>query len=312
MPLYRHNLPQMSGKLFITDGGSETTLIFDDGFNLPEFAAFPLLMEKAGLDALRRYYNSYASLACQYKVGCVLESITWRASADWGTKLGLKPEDLADANKRAISLLEEVRHDFEDKLSPMVISGCIGPQSDGYNPTNFMSEQEAEQYHSTQIETFAQTKADFVSALTMTYVEEAIGIAQAAKSLGMPVVISFTVETDGALPSGQSLQTAIEQTDAATDNYPAYYMINCAHPTHFEDVLTGDKAWLNRIQGIRANASTMSHAELDEADELDAGNPGKLGEQYKALSTRLKNLNVLGGCCGTNDQHVKAIIEAIQ
>jgi S-methylmethionine-dependent homocysteine/selenocysteine methylase len=189
-----------------------------------------------------------------------------------------------------------------------VISGCVGPHDDGYDPGELLSADAAEEYHSVQIGTFADTEADMVTAITMTYVDEVVGVTRAAQAAGMPVAISFTLETDGRLPSGQALGDAIEETDGATGRGPAYYMINCAHPTHFEAVL-GDEAWRERIRGLRANASTKSHAELDEAEELDDGDPQDLAERYAALAPRLPELNVLGGCCGTDHRHVTAVCE---
>ncbi len=310
MTKYRNNLPQISDDLFLTDGGIETTLIFHDGFELPHFAAFNLLKHDKGYEALSRYFSTYSSIAKNYGVGFILESVTWRTSSDWGTKLGYSAEELAESNHMAIELLNDIRTEYEDKATRMVISGCIGPRGDGYNPADFMTEQEAKSYHRTQIETFSKSNADMVSALTMTYTEEAIGIVQAAKSVDMPVVISFTVETDGKLPSGQSLKEAIEKVDEATNNGPAYYMINCAHPTHFKDALAASEPWLQRIRGVRANASTKSHAELDEAEELDDGNPVELGSQYRELKDMLSNLNVIGGCCGTDHRHIEEICKA--
>ena len=153
---------------------------------------------------------------------------------------------------------------------------------------------------------FAAAGADLVTVMTMNYVEEAIGVARAAKAAGMPVVVAFTVETDGRLRTGMGLGEAIAACDAATGGYPAYYMVNCAHPTHFRDVLGGG-GWLERIGGIRANASKMSHDELDEAPELDAGDPDELAEDYRGLMRVLPKLRVLGGCCGTDHRHVGAI-----
>lgn len=311
MQRYRKHLPQLSDDLFITDGGLETTLIFHDGLDLPEFAAFDLLKDKEGVEALQRYFRTYAAIAVKYQVGFILESATWRASSDWGTKIGYSADDLKVKNQHAIELLDKIRAENEDGNTKMVISGCIGPRGDGYNPSSFMREEEAERYHKVQIETFSETSTDMVTAITMTYIEEAVGITRAAKSLGMPVVISFTVETDGKLPSGQSLKDAIQKVDEATSNYPAYYMINCAHPTHFENVLVENEPWLLRIRGLRANASTLSHAELDEAEELDDGSPSELSSQYKALRNKLRKLNVLGGCCGTDHRHIEEIIKAI-
>ncbi len=305
---HRQHLPQIDGDLFLTDGGIETSLIFHQGLDLPEFAAFVLLDSDEGLDALRRYYEPYVALARESGAGLVLESPTWRASPGWAARLDVSPEKLDALNRQAIGLMEELRGSAGD--APVVISGCVGPQGDGYRPAELLSADAAREYHSTQIGTFADTAADMVTAITMTYADEAIGVTQAAGDAGLPVVISFTVETDGRLPTGQGLGDAIEEVDAATGGAPAYYMINCAHPTHFDDVLASDEPWRDRIRGLRANASTMSHDELDEAEELDDGDPDDLGTRYAALRSRLPNLNVVGGCCGTDHRHVAAIRDA--
>jgi S-methylmethionine-dependent homocysteine/selenocysteine methylase len=307
---HRTSLPQLDGDLFLTDGGIETTLIFHRELDLPEFAAFVLLDDDKGLDELRRYYEPYLALARESGAGFVLESPTWRASPRWADRVGVSLEKLDELNRKAIELMEELRDGAGTGDAPVVISGCIGPQDDGYNPTETLSADAARDYHSTQIGTFADTAADMVAAITMTYPDEAIGVAQAAKDAGLPSAISFTVETDGRLPNGQDLGDAIQAVDAATGGAPAYYMINCAHPTHFEAALATDEAWPQRIRGLRANASTMSHAELDEAEELDDGDPEDLGARYAALRERLPRVNVLGGCCGTDHRHVAAICDA--
>lgn len=307
---HREHLPQLDGGLFLTDGGIETTLIFHEGLDLPLFAAFDLLKDGDGTEALRRYYEAYAELAREHRVGFVLESPTWRASPRWARELGYSERELEQLNRKAISLMEEIREQHTNSDAPIVISGCVGPQDDGYNPSQILSAPDAREYHSTQIRTFSETAADMVTAITMTYVEEAVGVTHAAIAAGMPVAISFTVETDGRLPSGQGLGEAIEQVDDETDRGPAYYMINCAHPTHFEGVIESPEPWRERIRGLRANASRMSHAELDEATELDDGDPGDLGARYAALATNLPNLNVIGGCCGTDLRHVREACEA--
>lgn len=306
---HRHHLPQLDGKLFLTDGGIETTLIFLEGPELPHFAAFDLLRDRAGWDALRKYYERYLVIAAENRVGFVLESATWRASADWGSKLGYSKEALARANRDGIALLAELRNKYESQVAATVISGCIGPRGDGYDPGAQMSVEEAEDYHAEQIAVFAGTEADMISAMTMTNVNEAVGLTRAAVAAKMPVSISFTVETDGRLPTGQSLQAAIEEVDGATACGPAYYMINCAHPTHFDGVITKG-AWRDRIGGVRANASVRSHAELNDSTELDSGNPRELGIQYRALLKLLPKATVLGGCCGTDHRHVEAICNA--
>jgi S-methylmethionine-dependent homocysteine/selenocysteine methylase len=310
MTQFRKALPQLWGDFFLTDGGIETTLIFLEGQELPDFAAFHLLKTADGEAVLRKYFRTYAGLAERFGTGLILESATWRASADWGSKLGYSAKEMADANRRAISLLEEVRGEFKGNSQKVVISGCLGPRGDGYSPGKTMTAKEAETYHGNQVRVFEDSAADMVTAITMNYIEEAIGIAKAAERVRLPVVISFTVETDGRLPTGQTLGEAIAQVDAAASRYPSYYMINCAHPTHFEPVLEHGESWTRRIQGVRANASRKSHAELNESPELDIGNPVELGVEHAQLKKRFRDLNVMGGCCGTDHRHVEQIAKA--
>ena len=310
MSKYRHALPQLTDGLFLTDGGIETTLIFNEGLELPHFAAFHLLRSSESEAALYKYFRTYAEIAKRFAAGLILESATWRANADWGIRLGYRSEALADANRKAIQLLENVRNEYATDRTQVVISGCVGPRGDGYVPDSVMSAQEAEAYHREQVETFAGSAADMVCAITMNYVEEAVGIARAAQQADIPVALSFTVETDGRLPTGRPLKEAIEEVDEATSIYPCYYMINCAHPTHFERVLAVGEPWMERIRGLRANASRMSHAELNDAPELDTGNPAELGLQYAQLKTCLRRLNVMGGCCGTDHRHIEQIASA--
>lgn len=310
MTRYRNSLPQLSNATCLTDGGIETTLIFHEGLELPHFAAFHLLRDQPGRDALRKYFRTYAELAEGYKTGLVLESATWRANPDWGWKLGYSAEALAGANRKAIELLCEIRDEFEAQVTPIVISGCVGPRGDGYVAGDTMSAEEAQEYHAPQIGAFSRAAADLVTAITMTYVEEAIGIVRAARAVGMPVVISFTVETDGNLPTGEPLKQAIERVESATDRAPAYYMINCAHPMHFDHALSAGEPWLARIRGLRTNASTKSHAQLNESTDLDEGDPVQLGRQHRELLSKLTNLTVFGGCCGTDHRHVEEICKA--
>lgn len=310
MPQFRKALPQLDGDFFLTDGGIETTLIFLEGQELPDFAAFHLLKTRDGEAALRKYFRTYAELAARFGTGLILESATWRASRDWGAKLGYGEKKMANANLRATSLLEEIRGEFKGSIKEVVISGCLGPRGDGYNPGKTMTATEAETYHSSQARVFADSAADMLTAITMNYVEEAIGIAKAAEKAAMPIAISFTVETDGNLPTGQTLREAIEQVDSVTSRYPSYYMINCAHPTHFQHILAEGEPWTRRVHGLRANASRKSHAELNESPELDIGNPVEFGAEHAELKRRLPDLNVMGGCCGTDHRHVEHIAAA--
>jgi S-methylmethionine-dependent homocysteine/selenocysteine methylase len=305
-------LPQLGRRLFLTDGGLETTLIYHHGIALPAFAAFDLLKDEAGTETLRRYYTRYIGIARSRGVGIVLESPTWRASADWGARLGYDAAALADANRQGIGLLLELRDELETRQTPIIVSGNLGPRGDGYRAEARMDADAARAYHAQQIRTFAGTDADMVAALTINYVEEAVGIIAAAREAAMPVAVSFTLETDGRLPSGDTLADAIRRTDAETGGYAVYYMINCAHPEHFEPALRDGGPWRKRIRGLRANASRRSHAELDAGTELDAGDPDELGSQYRALRGLLPALTVAGGCCGTDHRHVDAICRNLQ
>ena len=307
MSQYRNALPQLAGRLFLTDGGLLTTLIFHDGIELPHFACFHLLESPDGRARICAYAERYIALAKRAGIGFVLEAVTWRANPNWAAKLGYSREALVNTNREAIALMVDLRRAHESRQTPIVISGTIGPRGDGYKADNRMTAKEAQDYHAFQIGILRDTEADMVSAFTINYVEEAIGIVRAAKAAGIPSVISFTLETDGKLPSGQSLRDAIEQCDRETGGGPAYYMINCAHPTHFEAELKMGGAWLNRLRGLRANSSKRSHAELDTSPDLDIGSPVELGQDYRRLRALLPQLAVLGGCCGTDHRHVEQI-----
>jgi len=302
-------LPQLDGGTFITDGGMETTLIFEHGFELPEFASFPLLDNPAGREALREYYLPYIEVARRRGVGIVLDAPTWRASRSWGEKLGYSEDALVDVNRRGVALVEELKAEAAGDPE-IVVSGCVGPRGDAYRVDAVMTADEAGEYHAAQVETLAETGVALVSALTLTYVDEAIGIVRASQRAGVPVVASFTVETDGRLPSGQSLGDAIGQVDGETDGAAAYFMVNCAHTSHFSGVLQ-PAPWLERLRGLRANASSKSHAELDESDELDPGDPAELAADYGELRERIPTLTVFGSCCGTDHSHIDAICAAV-
>lgn len=307
MASYRKGLPQLSDRIFLTDSGMETAFIFQQGIELPFFAAFDLLKRKGGRKIIKDYYRSHALLARDRGVGFILEAFTWRANRDWGRKLGYDDRSLVAVNRQAIELLAEVRDELETPATPMVVSGCIGPRGDGYSVVGRMSAATAAAYHDLQVKAFAQSEADFVSAFTLNYPEEATGVVLAAKDREIPVVISFTVEVDGRLPSGDRVADAIAEVDGETGSYCSYYMLNCAHPTHFEAVLEADRASLGRLRGIRANASRRSHAELDASTELDDGDPDDLADRYRALRRRDPRFTILGGCCGTDVRHIERI-----
>jgi homocysteine S-methyltransferase len=309
MAKYRHALPQTNGGLFLSDGGMETALIFLQGLDLPQFASFVLVELEGGRAELRKYYEQYLPIARERGLGFVLDTATWRASLDWGRLIGFDAARLEAINLASVDLVAALRDKWETPTTPIVLNGAIGPRGDGYKAGR-MEAEEARDYHAFQVDLFARSQADMVSAITMNTVNEGVGIALAARAAHMPCVVSFTVETDGRLVDGTTLRAAIEATEEATGGSPAYYMVNCAHPSHFEQALARDEAWVRRIRGVRANASAKSHAELDSSDTLDIGDIADLGRRYGSLTRAFPSMRVLGGCCGTDHRHLAAICEA--
>ncbi len=303
-------LPQLEERLFLTDGGLETTLVFHEGIDLPDFAAFTLLETEEGEEILRDYYRNYLRIADAAQCGFILEAPTWRASRDWGARRGLGVEALHELNCKAITLLKDLRDDAA-RPEEVVVSGNVGPRGDGYVVTERMSAEDALAYHRPQVHAFRAAGADMACAMTLGYPEEAIGIVRAAKEASLPVAIGFTTETDGTLPCGDKLASAVAAVDIATDAYAAYFLVNCAHPDHFADALDPGAAWTDRIRGVRANASRRSHEELDEADDLDAGDPKEFGRLHARLVTEHPQITIFGGCCGTDHRHVALVAKSV-
>jgi S-methylmethionine-dependent homocysteine/selenocysteine methylase len=301
-------LPYEGSEIWIGDGGLETAMIFEEGLDLPCFAAFTLLDHPEGRAALERYFARFFAIARRDGRGFVIDTLTWRANADWGARLGLDAAALDGVNRRAVGYARDLEARRGAGLRT-VVNGVIGPRGDGYRPETLMTAVEAEAYHAPQIESLRAAGVDMATVMTMTYVEEAVGVARAAARAGLPLCVSFTVETDGRLISGPSLGAAIAAVEAETAAAPLAYMVNCAHPDHFRGALAGGD-WLGRIGAVRANASRLSHAELDAAETLDPGDPDELGAAYRALAGLLPGLRVVGGCCGTDHRHVDAISAA--
>ena len=296
---------------YVTDGGLETDLIFHFDADLPEFAAFPLVEDEDGRALLTRYYDGYAAIAARAGVGLLLEAPTWRANPDWAAKVGYEVAALDRVNRASVELMQGLREKYERELglTEVKVGGLTGPRGDGYVAGEDADPDEAAEYHAHQARAQAAAGADLMTALTFTGAGEAIGFVRAVRDAGVPVAVGFTVETDGRLPDGTTLRDAIARVDAAAA--PDYYVVNCAHPTHVAPGLASEDGsyglWLSRIEGLRPNASRMSHAELDEAPELDEGDPADLAARAGDLRAHLPNLRVVGGCCGTDSRHVAAL-----
>ena len=311
MSKYRNALPQLSGDLFLADAGIETDLIFNHGVEIREFASHTLLPNPVSREIVAKYFRGFLSLAKNFDAGFILDSQTWKAHLHWAEDLGTTEQELCLANKDSIAFIAELRDEYSTNSKPIVLNGVIGPRGDAYAPESRVAAVEAEEYHAKQIAWLAETEVDMVTATTFTQSDEAIGVVQAARSADMPIVISFTVENDGKLPTGQPLDEAINAVDDATNAAAAYFMVNCAHPDHFFDVLD-DSDWARRIRGLRCNASRLTHAELDECEVLDDGDPEELANQYKSIAASMPWLNVFGGCCGSDLRHVAEIAKAVR
>jgi len=307
--MLRKSLPQLGSAALLDTCGIETTLIFTEGVALPEFAAFDLLRRPGGDAILRNFYAQNLAIAEEFGLGMVVDTPTWRANVDWARKLHCAETELREVLKRSVSLLWELR--AAHSSIPVVLSGCIGPRGDGYVVDHQMTAEDSLQYHLLEVEVLAEAGVDLVTAVTMTYSAEAVGVVYAAQRYNLPVAISFTVETDGRLPSGETLEAAIQQVDQATQSYPSYYLVNCAHPSHFSSLLLAGGQWTQRIKGVLVNASCKSHAELNECSELDSGSPEDLANEVMALRQALPGLTVLGGCCGTDYRHIRALAQRL-
>ncbi len=292
---------------FLCYTGIETDLIFNQGVDLPGFATFPLLETVKGRALLAKSYMAQVDLAREFGCGVMFESATWVANKDRAAAIGYGVSLLEQINLDAVQFIRELSDNVGDV--PIVLSAQVGPRGDGYKPNNQMDDNEAEQYHAVQIAQLAKVKPDIVSAFTISYPEEAIGIVRAAQKHQLPIAISFTVEIDGLLPTGMPLGEALDAVDAATDSYAEYFLINCAHPEHFLPNLD-DGPWIERLAGMVANASRCSHAELDEASELDDGDPKELGAYFSMIRNAYPHMRIFGGCCGTDMRHMREIAKA--
>jgi S-methylmethionine-dependent homocysteine/selenocysteine methylase len=301
-----HPAPTLLGRAdWVTDGGLETDLIFHHGAELVEFAAYPLVRHERGRQLLADYFDGYADIARRAAAGLLLEAPTWRANPEWGARLGDDAAALDRVNREAVALLHERRDAYPDlHAQGVLVGGMVGPREDGYDAAAATTPEEYADYHGPQLAAFRAADADFAAAYTLTGGDEAVGVVLAARAVGLPVAISFTVEADGRLPDGSRLGDTVDRVDR--DAPPDWYLVNCAHPTHVAAAVDGG-GWQRRVVGLRPNASRLSHAELDGAEELDEGDPAELVASFEAIRPRFPALRVVGGCCGTDARHVAGL-----
>jgi S-methylmethionine-dependent homocysteine/selenocysteine methylase len=297
---------QREGQLFLTDGGIETEIMYKWGFELPHFAMYPLLDNPDAMSAVRAMYRRYLDVVAKHRLSALMGGLDYRASPDWGALLGYSPEALAEANLRSIAFLRELADEYADDIPQILIAGYVGPRGDAYQTNRTITAAEAEDYHAVQLATLKAADVDLAWALTFNNIPEAIGVARAAARIGVPLAISFTLDTTSRLSSGPSLARAVETVETETDGAPAFYSLNCSHPVEFEPALTPG-GWTERVRGFRPNASRMDKIALCKLGHLEEGDPVELGRLMGTLARRYPHMDVWGGCCGTGDVHLDQI-----
>ncbi|WP_135504117.1 homocysteine S-methyltransferase family protein [Roseovarius aestuariivivens] len=303
--------PRLENKFYLTEGGTETDVLYNYGFELPEFAMFPLLDDPEADKVIRDLYRRYFDVAEKHQTGMLVLGHDYRASPDWGAKLGYTPEGLAEMERRTIGFLEDLRREYEGRVSDVYIAGCVGPRGDAYGTGGGITESEAEDYHAVQLSTLKSTSADMAISLTLNNIPEAIGIVRAAAAIGIPIGISLTLTTEGRLRSGPSLREAIEEIDEKTNGAAAWFGTNCAHPLEFATALADDGPWLDRLRYIRPNAVQMDQIALCKLGHLEDGDPVELGRQMGDVARRFPRADILGGCCGTDERHLGEIAKNV-
>jgi len=303
--------PRLDGKFYLTEGGAETEILYKWGFELPEFAMFPLLDNSEADAVIRGMYRRYFDVAEAHDTGLLILGHDYRASPDWGAKLGYTPEALVEMQHRTIQFLTDMRTEYEGRVTDVYVGGCIGPRGDAYGTGGDITESEAEDYHSVQLTTLKETDADMAVAVTLNNIPEAVGIVRAAAAIGFPVGISLTLTTQGRLRSGPSLREAVESIEEATGGTAAWFGTNCAHPLEFEPAIADSGAWTERLRYIRPNAVKMEQVALCKLGHLEDGDPVELGEQMGDVARRFPRADILGGCCGTDERHLAEIAKNV-
>lgn len=301
---------QVEGRYYLSEGGMETEVMYKHGFDFPHFAVFELLKNPKAVSALQAMYRQYFDVVAKHQMVALVGGLDYRASPDWGALLGYSADGLSDMNHRCIDFLRDLAKEYIGEIDEILIQGFIGPRGDAYETNTVITEQESEDYHSVQLQTLKEADVDLASALTFNNIPESIGVAKAAARLDLPLCISLSLDGSSRLNSGPSLGDAIKTIDAATDNSVAFYMINCVHPLEYESALA-DESWMKRIRGVRPNASVMDKISLCKIGHLEDGDPIELGNQIGDLFKRFPHMDILGGCCGTWDNHLDQMAQSV-
>jgi homocysteine S-methyltransferase len=306
----KHFPPQKEGRFYLSEGGTETEILYKYGFELPQFAMFPLLDNPEAVSKMQGMYRKYLDVVAKHGMCALMGGLDYRASPDWGKLLGYSPQGLSEANHKSINFLREIAKEYTSDIPDILIQGLIGPRGDAYKMNLNITENEAEDYHSIQLNTLKEANVDLALAITFNNIPESIGVARAAKKIGVPLAISLSLDSTSKLNSGPSLAEAITTIDEETELAPEFYLINCSHPLEYESaIVSGD--WINRIRGVRPNASKMEKIALCQIGHLEDGDPVELGVQCGDLARRYPHMDIWGGCCGTWDTHLDQIAKNI-
>jgi homocysteine S-methyltransferase len=296
--------PQENDVIYLAEGGQETEIMYRHGHDLPEFAMYPLLENPEAVADLKQMYARVLDIAAECGFAAMICGLDYRASPDWGEKLGYSRSGLAEALEASIAFLRDVAEPYQGQIDRILIGGSIGPRGDAYSLNRTITADEAEDYHGFQLEVLQRVGVDFASAMTFNNVAEAIGVSRAAARVGLPLSMGFVLDNNHRLKSGASLREAVEAVDAEAGNAkPDFYGINCSHPLEFEPALeSGD--WILRLRSLRPNASARDKMDLCKIGHLEEGDPVDLGHRMGALAKRLPHVDIFGGCCGTWDKHL--------
>ncbi len=297
-------------KIILTEGGMIERIKRNDDIQVdPQIAHSAMVYGKKGREILRKIYSGYLDVGKKYNCPVISLAPTWRANPE-RIKKSIFKNKKKEINKDCVDFLNEIRNSYSGYSSSIFIGGMMACKGNAYDPKEALSENAAKSFHQEQAGYLAESKIDFIKAATLPALSEALGIAAAISTYNVPYVLSFVINRDAALLDGTPIHKAIEIIDSETDVNPLFYMVNCVHPTIFEEAISMESKIfpdiLNRIVGFQANSSLKSPAELDNLSFPDTIQPGEFADLMISIHKKF-GIKILGGCCGTDDSHINAL-----
>jgi homocysteine S-methyltransferase len=274
-------------------------------------ALHPLSVE--GQRALVALWNGYLDAILPTGLPALLLTPTWRASRERGGGAGFEFDRL---NGEGARLLGDLRREREGGAAPILVGGLLGCAGDAYRPEEGLGEEDSFRYHLPQATALAEAGVDFLLASTLPALPEAIGLARAMASTGLPAVVGFVFRPSGTLLDGTPVEEAIERIDGRcgrSGEAPAGYLATCTHPDTLGEALSGNGVGprtRGRLLGIQGNGSRLSPEELDGREAVDSTEPTDFAGAMLDLRRRF-GLRIFGGCCGTDERHIDALARAL-